>query len=306
MYSDIDKHRPPKALDSHERYNRVPGKDDRPGDVAERSQGDSLVFFRGKCRVSVANCFELRHKAYRFQYQKYEKLGIVRPDPDAIWLTIHDALPPTTTFIASDNLGKLAGTLTLVFDSAIGLPADSLYPFEMKAIRRDDAHHVCELISFGTSQDSRGSVKILAGLLYCSYLFAMHIRKVTDYVITVHQRLEKFYCSNLLFSRLGPVRNYDKVNGEPTVLLTLNLGLPERLRQSRRIFPLSLFSYSRADELAIASRIDQSTAPLTSCEFTSLFRGATDVWRKATAAQKEYIRSIYAADLTAPPASPHQ
>jgi hypothetical protein len=257
--------------------------------------GDSISFFKGQCRVKVANCFELRHRVYRFQYRIYEKLGIVDSKRDGLWVTVHDALPETTTLIAEDHQGKLAGVLTLVFNSPIGLPADSLFPSEMKMIRKPNAQ-ICELISFGTSEKMRGSVKILAGLLYCSYLFALHARKVTDFVITVHERYERFYCSNLLFSRTGPIRDYAKVNGEPTVLLHLPLRLPDELRQSRRIFPLSLFSYSKMQEQAIASIIDLLSTPMSPQEFKSFFIKKADIWNKATFDQMEFIQSIYPSD----------
>lgn len=257
--------------------------------------GNSLSFFKGQCRVKVANCFELRQSVYRFQYKIYEKLGIVDPNKDGLWVTIHDALPETTTFLAEDRHGELAGVLTLVFDSPIGLPADSLFTDEMKPIRQVGTQ-ICELISFGTSEHTRGSVKTLAGLLYSSYLFALHARKATDFVITVHERYEKFYCSNLLFSRMGPVRNYGKVNGKPTVFLHLPLRLPDRLRESCRIFPISLFNYSKPQEQAIASMIEFMTNPMTSQEFKSIFFEQTDVWNKATLEQRKLVQPIYASD----------
>jgi hypothetical protein len=262
----------------------------KDGDACE-----SILFFKGQCRIRVANCFELRHKVYRFQYQTYEKIDIVNPQRDGLWMTIHDALPETTTFIAEDKHGELAGALTLVFDSPIDLPADSLFPSEMKMIRKADTR-VCELISFGTSEKMRGSVKILAGLLYSSYLFALHTKNVTDFVITVHERYEKFYCSNLLFSRIGPVRKYEKVGGKPTVLLHLPLSLPEKQRQSCRIFPLSLFNYSKPQEQAIASMIDLMTVPMTRQEFKSFFIEKSNIRNKATLEQMEFIQSIYPSD----------
>ena len=175
-------------------------------------------FFNGRCQVGVANSLELRKRAYRFQYEAYEGLNIVNRKSDALWLTIHDALPKTTTFIAENDRGEIAGTVTLVFDSPIGLPADNLFPSEMATIRARGGR-VCEVISFGTSEKVRGSIRFSAGLLYSSFLFAVYARKATEYVITVHERHQKFYEKNLLFSRMGPVRCYDKVNGEPTVFM---------------------------------------------------------------------------------------
>lgn len=263
--------------------------------IEDGDADEGISFFEGQCLIRVANCFELRHRVYRFQHQAYEKSGIVEPVKDGLWVTLHDALPETTTLIAEDRHGNLAGALTIVFDSPIGLPADSLFPAEMNSIRKTDSR-ICELISFGTSETMRASVKILAGLLYSSYLFALHARKATDFVITVHERYERFYCSNLLFSRKGPVRSYEKVNNEPTVLLQLPLKLPDKLRQNRRIFPLSLFHYSKPQEQAIASMIDLIATPMSPQEFIFFYSEKNDIWNKATPEQMGFIQSIYASD----------
>ena len=295
MFTVGDKKGGAADIDSLERVARRPKRIDRSEDFNEFLDSDHLSFFDGKCLVRVANSITLRQKAYRFQHKAYEKLGIVGPEEDALWVTIHDALPQTTTFIAEEKSGELSGTVTLVFDSAVGLPADSLFPSEMEAIRSTDTR-ICELISFGANSKMQGSVKILAGLFYSSFLFARYARKATDYVITVHERHEKFYCANLLFKRIGPVRCYSKVNGEPTVFLHLSLDRPEQLRRQKRIFPFSFFTYSASQENFFAKKINESTAPLSPAEFKFLFTEKTDLWQNASPALKELIRPLYASD----------
>ena len=292
MFTVGDNNEPLAAFNPAETEKAKSKRSDRFKDLRDVCDGDRLSFFEGKCRVGVANSYSLRKKAYRFQFKAYEKLGIVQPQEGALWLTIHDALPQTTTFVAEDMSGELVGTLTLVFDSPLGLPADSLFPSEVERIRRKGGR-ICELISFGASSKMRGSVKILAGLFYSSFLFARFARKATDYVITVHERHERFYCSNLLFSRSGPVRRYSKVNDEPTVFLKLALDLPERLRGQKRIFPFSLLTFSEAFEQRIAKKIEELTTPLTLREFESLFSEETNIWQHASTVQKQWVEPLY-------------
>jgi hypothetical protein len=298
LFTEGDNKRDATGSGSQAGLSRKSKKTGGPEDTNASNDPERLSFFNGRCQVRVANCYELRKRAYRFQYQAYEGLNIVNPNKDALWLTIHDALPQTTTFIAEDNCGEIAGTVTLVFDSAVGLPADNLFPSEMAAVRRRGGRHICEVISFGTSEKVRGSVRFSAGLLYSSFLFAVYARKATDYVITVHERHEKFYESSLLFSRKGPVRCYDKVNGEPTVFMSLALGMMDKSRRERRTFPFAFFNYSQAREHAIAAKIDELTRPLTPDEFTSLFIEKTDTWLNASPSEIDFIKPIYAPDTS--------
>jgi len=251
-----------------------------------------INFFYGQCRVRIANRPELKQKAYELLHKLYSKMGIAPNDPNGMWISIYDALPDTTTFVAEDDQGEFAGALTVVFDSPIGVPADALYKEEIDRMR-SSGRKVCEIISLGINNTARGSVKILAGLFYCAWLLSWRIKSLTDFVITVHERYEKFYCRNILFKRIGEVRKYSKVNGAPTVLLNLRLMLPDMLKEKRRIFPLSMLKYSDQKELEVIHKIKSMLRPLPEEDFYYFFIEKTDIWEEATPKQKDYIKKIY-------------
>jgi len=253
---------------------------------------NGVPFFDGKFSIRTANRLELRQKAYKLLYKIYSKMGIAQDKSTDLWLSIFDALPETTTLIAEDHNGEIGGAITLVFDSPLGLPADELYKEEIDEFR-NTGRKICELISFGVNEAIRGSVKILAILYYSAYLLAWRKNKATDFLVTVAEYHENFYCRAIKFKRIGAVRNYAKVNGIPTVLLNLPLELPDLLKDKERIFPLYMLKYSEREELDIADRIQDMHCPMSDEEFYTFFIEKTGVWAKASPQQKEFIKKVY-------------
>jgi hypothetical protein len=260
-----------------------------------------IYFFKRHSKIRIANQLELRRKAYELLHQIYSQMGIAPDVPDGMWLSIHDALPETTTFLAENDQGEIDGALTVVFDSPIGLPADALYKGEIDRIR-SAGRKICEIISLGISDTAEGSVKTLAGLFYCAYLLGWRSKKSTDFVITVHADYENFYCRHLLFKKIGAVRNYAKVKGAPTVLLHLPLMLPDMLKEEEKlhVFPLRLIDHSEKKTQEVIEKIEAMLLPISEEELRYFFIEKTDTWEKATPQQKDYIRKIYPTPLSDP------
>ena len=251
-----------------------------------------INFFRGGCVVRAANRLELRQKAYEYVHKIYNHKGYTKNESSNLWLSIYDALPDTTTLLAEDENGNIGGALTIVSDSPIGLPSDELYKSEIDRLR-SKGRKISEIISFGTNTPKRDSVKILAGLFYCAYLLSWRAQKQNDFVIAVNPRHEKLYCGKLLFTRIGPLKKYARVNGAPAVLLNLPLSLPSRLKEKQRIFPLSLFRYSEQREEEIARKLKQMVLPMSDVEFYTFFIEKTNIWENASPEQKNIIKNIY-------------
>ncbi len=256
-----------------------------------------LKFFNGQCILHVANSFMRRQKAYELLYYQYSKKGFTQKKDIDLWLSIYDALPETTTFVAEDTQGCIQGALTAVFDSPIGLPADELYQKEIDVLRNSGGQ-ICEFVSLGIRNTGNSSLKILTCLFYCAYLLAWRIRKFTDLVITVNPSHVKFYRRKLLFDELGPERNYAKVNGAPSVLLKVPLMEYSRQENKHRIFPLYMLKYSDIKELGLVKKIENMLSPISDEEFYTFFIEKTDVWEKASAYQKDFIRKAYPAHAT--------
>ncbi|CAB1064514.1 hypothetical protein D1BOALGB6SA_9310 [Olavius sp. associated proteobacterium Delta 1] len=256
---------------------------------------NGLKFFRGHCVVQVANRLILRQNAYELINKLYSQMGIVQKKDYGLWLSIYDALPETTTLTAEDDQGCCGGTLTIVFDSPIGLPADALFKEEIDEIR-NSGRQICEFVSLGIGKTVKNSIKVLACLFYCGFLHAWQRNKSRELVITVHSRYENFYRRNIFFDRIGPERKYAKVNGEPTVLLKISLAALSRLRRTHRAFPFNMMNFSDQEELELAKKIENMVQPMSVEEFYTFFIDKTDTWAKASPQQKDFIKSIYPAN----------
>jgi len=252
---------------------------------------NGIQFFGGKCTLRVANRLELREQAYKLLYNIYLKSGLAKKTSSGLWLSIYDALPETTTLAAEDEEGHIVGALTLIFDSPFGLPSDKLYKTEIDELRHAKKQ-VCEIVSFSINSEAKSSIKVLASLFYCSYLFALRIKNSTDFIITVNPSYNKLYCQKLLFNKIGPEKSYDRVNGAPAVLLKLSLKMPSILKHKQRIFPLYMLDYSEREEVDIAERIQDMHCPMSDEEFYTFFIEKTNVWQMATLEQKEYLKKI--------------
>ena len=253
---------------------------------------EGLSFFNGKCMVHVANRLMFRQKAYELVHKLYDEKGFTKKKDSDLWLSIFDALPSTTTLISQNAQGLLEGTLTVVFDSPIGLPADALYKEEIDEIR-NSGRQICEFVSLGKSKTVKNSIKVLACLFYCGFLHAWQRNKSRELVITVHSRYENFYRRNIFFNRIGPERQYAKVNGEPTVLLKISLEALSRLRRTHRAFPFYMMNFSDQEEREFAKKIENMVQPMSDEEFYTFFLEKTDTWERALPQQKDFIKRVY-------------
>lgn len=248
----------------------------------------NVSFFNKKCSVRIANNPSLRKYVYEFIYKAYLKMGYTSNKKDQMWFSIYDAITEATTLIAENECGEMAGALTIVFDSPIGLPADELYGKEIGDLRKNGAK-ICEIVSFATNEEVRGSVRFLAGLFYCIYLLARKDKGASDLIITVNDQQENFYCRSLMFDKIGSLKSYDKVNGAPAILLRLDWELIDRLKNIKRIFPLSMFDYSDQKEAEIIQNLKDMISPMSHDEFIDLLSLNPGIWESSTPAQREYI-----------------
>jgi hypothetical protein len=256
-----------------------------------------IHFFDGQSVLRVANQFELRQKAYEYLYKVYLNEGYTREKKSKLHLSIYYALPDTITLFVEDQNGNLNGTLTMVFDSNIGLPSDLRYKKEIDKLRGDKCQ-ICEIVSLGIDRAQRGSVRILAGLFYYAFLFALHIMASTDMIINVIPSQANFYCKNLLFQKIGNIKKCPRANGVPAVLLNMRVSSLDNLRKRKRVFPFAMFQFSEKEEIKLAKRLKSMLLPMSDLEFYTFFIEKTDLWEKASDEKKNYIKKIYPADQT--------
>lgn len=139
------------------------------------------------------------------------------------------AHPNRLTLVASGTKQHV-GTLSIGFDSPIGLLVDDLYKPEVDALRSRGAR-LCEAIKLAVDRKAR-SKRVLASLFHIAVVYAYRVRQATDMVIEVNPRHVKYYENMFGFAQLGSERMNHRVDA-PAVLLGVSL---ERFHGDIRAF----------------------------------------------------------------------
>ncbi|MFC1672020.1 hypothetical protein ACFL01_02670 [Planctomycetota bacterium] len=251
----------------------------------------------GEFSIGIANDFESRRSAYALVYRLYRKEGYAEANDSRMWLSFHNLLPDTVTLIVKRG-EEMVGTLTVVFDSPIGLPCDRVYRSEIDSLR-EAGRMPAEIISLGVAEeDRRVSRDILVKLFNYVYLVSWHLRGAADFVITVNPHHAAYYRKTLLFENWGPERTYKKVGGAPAVLLRLNLEIPDKAvaepdnRELRERTHYRFF-HTTEDEREILPNLKSLLDPMSEEEFYFFAMGETEIWNSASTAQKEHLSGFY-------------
>lgn len=166
---------------------------------------------------------------------------------------------PNRITLMADTDGKTVGTMTLCFDSEMGLPADENYHDKLEELR-SLKRKLCEPSRLAIEEDV--PKRVFASMIHVSYIFAHNILGCTDYVIEVNPRHAMFYKRMLGFYNFGEERTCTRVNA-PAVLLRLELehmkeqinkfgGLMENHGKEKSFYP---YFFSRFDEPGITDRL---------------------------------------------------
>ena len=168
--------------------------------------------------------------AVRLVYRNYIELGYCRLNRFGVHFYLYDVLPETRTLVALHD-GRVVATLTLVFDSPLGLPSGKLYAAEL-GVLRSGGRRLVEVSKLAVDRDlgARG-LAVLKGLFRLGWLASARVRGSTDFVIMVEPHHERFYARSLLFERAGELKPDPEARDAPSLLLRLRLAEgPERYR----------------------------------------------------------------------------
>lgn len=160
--------------------------------------------------------------ASRLVHRCYLRRGYVKPSPDGRHASPYLAMPSTAVFIARAERAIVA-TVSLIGDSARGLPCDSLWAANLAAVRAD-GRRVAEVSALAVSEAWRGrSLVMLRALVRAVGVYGRDIARLDTLCIAVHPRHAPFYEALLRFRRYGELKACDAVNGAPAVGLQLDL-----------------------------------------------------------------------------------
>ncbi|MFH1022709.1 MAG: hypothetical protein V1809_04915, partial [Planctomycetota bacterium] len=160
--------------------------------------------------------------AVRLVYRNYREIGSCGLNHFEIHFYLHDVLPQTRTLVAAEE-GRIVATLTLVFDSPLGVPSGKLYPAEVESLR-SAGRRPAEISKLAVQRElgARG-LSVLKGLFRLAWLLAAPVRGMTDIIILIEPRHDAFYRRSLLFERIGEQKPDPDAAGVSSLLLRLDL-----------------------------------------------------------------------------------
>lgn len=203
-----------------------------------RIPNPKLVLKIAETKEELEACFSILHDAY-------VESGFMTPDPSGLRVTIYHALPTTTTLCAKYD-GQVVGTITLIRESVLGVPAQAI--FDLSDVRKKEGN-IAEVSALAIHRNFRktgGSV--LFPLMKFMYEYCTTFFDTRHLLIAVNPSHIEMYESMLFFRRLAAsvVESYDFVNGAPAVGATLDLDeAPEVFRRHYGSKPRNrnLFAY---------------------------------------------------------------
>lgn len=211
-----------------------------------------LPLAQNQLKIRLANTEARHHSASLLLDKMYSWRGYMAA-------ARFDGIPNRVTLVAALHQ-HVVGTLTLCFDSTVGLPADEIFKDKLDQLRNNDCR-LCEPSRFAVDHNIN-SKRVLAALFHIAYIHAKNIFGQTDFVIEVNPRHVGFYQKMLGFTVFCEERTCRRV-GAPAVLLRLNLdyvvgqiekfgGKQETVRDQRTLYP---YFFSPADEIGITKRL---------------------------------------------------
>lgn len=170
--------------------------------------------------VVIANNLERRKQAYHLAFEEYFKKGYVAPSDKPFIVNQYDEVDGCVVFAVRDENKEVIGTLTIIPDSPVKLPSDSVFNVELDELRNKSIK-LFEFSRLAIRADMKNQFDLLAALINYGGLYAYHFLKADMGVIEVNPHHCGFYEKLLLSKRLTEIRLSPYVANAPAVLLSL-------------------------------------------------------------------------------------
>jgi hypothetical protein len=145
--------------------------------------------------------------AARLVHDAYVARGVLDAQSSGLRVTRFSALPSTLAVVALEG-DRVVGTVSLVRDSAEGLPMEAAYPDEVR--ERRAMRVIAEVGSLAVDHAYRHS-----GLAYVITGMAARVAElvgVEELVFAIHPRAEGAYRDDMCCERIGDVKTYAGLN----------------------------------------------------------------------------------------------
>ncbi|MGZ6240768.1 MAG: N-acyl amino acid synthase FeeM domain-containing protein [Syntrophales bacterium] len=255
--------------------------------------------------IVVANTQALREKAFKLVHYIYIGTGYaIGPKRESgLWCTIHHLHPNTLTFLAT-KAGRVAGTVSVVPDSRLGLPADIIFPERLAALRKA-GRRLSEVFSLGVDEGiTHTAIDLTLHLYRLVYLAATRLLHNTDIVASVMAHHATFYSKFLLFDEVFADSRQSPKTGEQVIFTRMNLETMES-RYARRYSRLKgkrnlhRWFFRNEEEQAIVNWIRSNRRPMTADELNYFGAEKSHALSEAdsdtVAVLREYCRNADAA-----------
>ncbi|MDR2014905.1 MAG: hypothetical protein LBP99_04685 [Azoarcus sp.] len=235
-----------------------------------KSLPKKFVFKLAQTREELEACFRLLH-------DEYVRAGFMKPDPSGMRITIHHALPTTSTLMCRH--GKhVVGTVSLIRENGLGFPMQRIFNLDEIVQKSGNVAEVSALAINRRFYAAQG--RIVMPLLKFLYEYAEYRFDTRHLVIAVHPQYIRFYEDVLCFQRLAcpSADHYDFVNNMPAVGAHLDLEKAKEILSRKYVdIPLekNLFHYFAVAALPNGQfphkRFDAVTDPVMTPELIDYF-----------------------------------
>ncbi len=243
---------------------------------------------------SIAKTRHDLEQAFALVYRQYLKKGYISKSHNGnLCLTLFNALPSSVIFIAKEE-DRVIGTVTLIFDSPLGLPMDAAYKPQIDVLRKR-GRAVAEVSQLAISEESFDrdcfSMFNFNKLMFIFRLFKMVLdygryhQKINDLCIAINPKQRDLY-TFIGFENMAGLKIYGNANKALAVAKRLNLdSFKQKMRRRKALY--TIFSSKMDDE------VFKDKHKFTAGDLEYFFVKKSNVFEKATNRRMRYIRSCY-------------
>lgn len=258
-------------------------------------QADLQVVFKS-IEYRVARTKEELAKAYYLVYKEYIKRGYTQENPSQWRLSIYNAIPQTTTFVAVID-SEVIATATVIPDSPLGLPMDEIYYSELTQLRKENKK-LCEVSMLASDTElfqsgismmlNSKKLFFIFSLFKIIFDYAKDVLKLDVICITINPKHSLTY-EFLLFKNLGELKTYYAVRGAPAIGKYLDLHTAEEeCRKLHKNGLYKMFFLKKTPPEKFSQKVRFSSQDL-----AYFFVEKTDIFKTASSSQMEYIKKCY-------------
>lgn len=171
-------------------------------------------------RIRLARNRDEVRCADRLVFRNYVECGYWRDDETELARNEYLRLPTRHVVVVVDG-AEVIGTLSLILDSPLGMPADSFQPDAVTALRRDGAA-LAEISAFAFAKDHPHQHTLLHFLMAFLARYSYYYAAVDRLVAVCTPKHARFYELYYGFRRVKATARYDYV-GVEAQMLTLEL-----------------------------------------------------------------------------------